>query len=212
MSSYVQVLAGADQSPENVESIVLLSRIDLILLSIIALFVVAKLPQVIALFCTTSEWLDGHFLHYVPYSPSTTRSHPSQNSMTDFRVASNISHTLCSHASDTLPIKRVTEKGTPAASRHPPHVGSCIKFLRPILTLLRLRTSPGFSIAQLFIFFIYSACVGFATFYKSNIFTDQTRAAWVVIAQLPLLFLFGQKNNILGFLLGCGYEKVKTIS
>ena len=198
-------LAGFDQSPENVESIVLLYRIDLVLLSISALFVVAKLPQVIALFGTTSEWFDGHFLHYVPYRPSATRSYPSPSSKTDF--TSNISHTLHSH--NTLPTERVTEKGTPVTSRYPPHAGSCISFLRPVMKLLRLRTSPGFSIAQSLIFSIYLVCLGYATLYKSSIFTDQTRTAWVVISQLPLLFLLAQKNNILGLLLGCGYEKVK---
>jgi ferric-chelate reductase len=200
-------LAGGDQSPENVESIVLLYRIDLVLLSIIGLLVVAKLPQAIALFGTTSEWLDGHFLRYVPYSPSVTRSYLSPISKTDF--ASNISHTLHSH--NTFPTERVTEKGSPATMRHPPHVGSCISFLRPVLTLLRLRPSPGFSIAQSLIFVIYLACLGYAALYQSNIFTDQTRTAWIVIAQLPFLFLLAQKNNILGYLLGCSYEKVSYL-
>ena len=201
-------IAGSDQGPENVESIVLLYRIDLVLLSITGLFVVAKLPQVIALFGTTSEWFDGHFLRYVPYSPSATRSYLSPSSKADF--ASNISHTLHSH--NTLPTERVTEKGTPATMRYPPHVGSCIKILRPVQKILRLRTSPGFSIAQSLIFFIYLACLGYAIFYKSNIFNDQTRTAWVVIAQLPFLFLLAQKNNILGLLLGCGHEKVRYLT
>ena len=206
MSTFV--LAGGDQSPENVGSIVLLYRIDLVLLSITGLFVVVKLPQVIALFGTTSEWFDGHILHYLPYSPSATRSQPPPSSKTEF--ASNLSHTLLSH--DTLPTQRVTEKGTPVAMRYPPHVGSCNEILRPLLPLLRLRISPGFSIAQSLIFFIYLICLVYATFYASNIFTDQTRTAWIVVSQLPFLFLLAQKNNILGLLLGYGYEKVKTIS
>jgi ferric-chelate reductase len=184
-----------------VESIVLLYRIDLVLISIFALFVVAKLPQVIALFGTTSEWFDGHFLHHVPYSPSAKRSYPPPSSKTD--LASNNSHSFQSHAT-----QRVTEKGTPLTKRYPPHVGSCIELLRPVLTLLRLRISPGFSVAQSLIFFIYSICMVFATIYKSNIFTDQTRSGWVVVAQLPFIFLLSQKNNVLGLLLGCGHEKV----
>ena len=184
----------------------LLYHVDLVLLSITGLFVVAKLPQAIALFGTTSEWFDGYFLHHVPYSPSVKRSYPPPSSKTD--LASNISHSFQSHASAT---QRVTEKGTPLTRRYPPHVGSCIKLLRPVLTLLRLRISPGFSVAQSLIFFIYLVCLGYATLYKSNIFTDQTRTAWVVIAQLPFLFLLAQKNNILGLLLGCGYEKVSYL-
>jgi ferric-chelate reductase len=205
MSTFV--LAGDDQSPENLESISLLYRIDFVLLSITGLFVVAKLPQVIALFGTTSEWFDGYFLHCIPYSPSYNQSYLPSSSKTD--LTSNISHTL--HFHDTLPTQRVTEKGTPVTMRYPPHVGSCTKFLYPILELLRLRTSPGFSIAQSLIFFIYFICLVYATFYKSNIFTDQTRTGWVAITQLPFIFLLAQKNNVLGLLLGSGYEKV-TIS
>ena len=201
MSTFI--LAGDDQSPENLESISLLYRIDLVLLSIIGLFVVAKLPQVIALFGTTSEWFDGYFLRCIPYSPSSNRSYQ-PSSKTD--IASDMSHTL--HYHDNLPSQRVTEKGSPVTMRYPPHVGSCMKFLYPILPLLRLRTSPGFSIAQSLIFFIYLICLVYATFYGSNIFTDQTRTGWIAIAQLPFLFLLAQKNNVLGLLLGFGYEKV----
>jgi ferric-chelate reductase len=182
----------------------LLYRLDLVLLTITGLFVVAKLPQAIALFGTTSEWFDGHFLHYVPYSPSAKQSYPPPSSKTD--LASNISHSLQSHAT-----QRVTEKGTPLTKRYPPHVGSCIKLLRPVLTLLRWRISPGFSIAQSLIFFIYLICLVYATFYESDIFTDQIRTGEVAITQLPFLFLLAQKNNVLGLLLGCGHEKV-TIS
>ena len=199
------VLGGGDQSPENLGSIALLYRIDLVLLSIIGLFVVVKLPQIIALFGTTSEWFDGHFLQYIPYTPSSTRSYPPTSSKADF--TSNISHTLHSHDT-TIPIQRVTEKGAPVTLRYPPHVGSCNMLFRPILTLLRLRISPGFSIAQSLIFLIHLICLVYATFYKSNIFTDQTRTGWVVTSQLPFLFLLAQKNNVLGILLGCGYEKV----
>ena len=186
--------------------IVFLYRIDLVLLSVTAIFVVARLPQAIALFGTTSEWFDGHFLHYVPYSPSANRSYPPPSPKTD--LVSNTSYPFHSHASAT---QRVTEKGTRVKKRYPPHVASCVKFLRPVLTVLRLRISPGFSIAQSLIFFIYSIFLVYATFHKSNIFTDETRTGWVVVAQLPFIFLLSQKNNVLGLLLGYGYEKV-TIS
>lgn len=195
------VVASGDLSPA------LLYQIDLVLISITGLFVVANLPRVIALFGTTSEWFDGHFLHCVPYKPSANRSFPPPDSKTEF--FSNISHSLQTHAA--FATQRVTEKGTPITMHYPPHIGSCNKFLRPILTPLRLRISPGFSVAQSFIFFIYFTCLVYATFYGSNIFTDHTRTGWVVIAQLPVLFSLAQKNNVLGLLLGYGYEKVAII-
>lgn len=161
------------------DSAVLLYHTNLFLFSIVGLFVVAKLPRVIALFGTTSEWFDGYFLHY---SPSTRSRAP--------------------HA---------TKRGVPVATRYPPHVNSCITFLRPCLKRLRLRISPGFSMAQSLIVAIYFACLAYASFYKSNIFTDQSRTGWVATAQLPLLFALAQKNNVLGLLLGCAYENVTTI-
>ena len=62
--------------------------------------------------------------------------------------------------------------------------------------------------AQSLLFFIYLICLVYASFYKSNIFTDGTRTGWVAIAQLPFLFSLAQKNNVLGLIIGCGYEKV----
>jgi ferric-chelate reductase len=161
------------------DSAVLLYHTNLFLFSIVGLFVIAKLPRVIALFGTTSEWFAGYLLHY---SPSTRSRAP--------------------HA---------TKRGAPVAMRYPPHVNSCIKFLRPCLKHLRLRISPGFSIAQSLIVSIYFACLAYASFYKSNIFTDQSRTGWVATAQLPLLFALAQKNNVLGLLLGCAYENVTIV-
>ena len=189
-------------STSSTFAIALLYRIDVVLLSIAGLFVVAKLPQAIALFGTTSEWFDGHFLHYVSSSPSDNPSFSPPSSKSD--IDSNISYPFYSPATQR-------EKGTRARKRYPPHVATCIKFLRPVLTLLRLRISPGFSVAQSLVYFIYFVWVVFATIYRSNIFTDQTRSGWVAVTQLPFVFLLSQKNNVLGLLLGFGYEKV-TIS
>lgn len=182
----------------------LLYHVDLILLSMAALFIVVRFPRLIALFGTTSEWFDGHFLHYVPYRPSTRvvlnafNAYPPKT-----ENASDDSHThYAPHP------QRVTVQGAPVTMRYPPHITSCIKFLRPSLKFLRFRISPGLSIAQLLILFIYFTCLVYASFYKSNIFTDKFRTGWVCVAQLPFVFAFAQKNNVLGSLLGYGYEKV----
>ncbi|KAF8811101.1 hypothetical protein BYT27DRAFT_7221556 [Phlegmacium glaucopus] len=196
---------------KNVDGASLLFHTDLLLLSIVGLFIIARLPRLIALFGTTSEWFNGHFLHHVPYRSSTRLVHPAHSYRSPpnpKEYASDNSHTLYSHASNA---QRVTDKGAPLTMRYPPHVGSCINILRPLLKLLRLRISPGFSIAQSLILCIYFSCLVYASFYKSNIFTDKTRTGWVAIAQLPFVFAFAQKNNILASLLGYGYEKVNFI-
>lgn len=160
----------------GVDSASLLYHTNLVLLSIVGLFIIARLPRAIALFGTTSEWFDGHFLR---------------------NVESRVPHA-----------QRPTEKGAQATIRYPPHVDSSTEFLRPLLKPLRFRISPGFSIAQSLIFLVYFICLAYASLYKSNIFTDGSRTGWVAAAQLPLIFVLAQKNNVLGFLLGCGYEHV----
>jgi hypothetical protein len=39
---------------------------------------------------------------------------------------------------------------------------------------------------------------------------DFDRTAWIAISQLPLLILFASKNNVLGMMLGVGYESVNN--
>lgn len=95
--------------------------------------------------------------------------------------------------------------------RLPPHVASCPRLLRSFLTLLRMRVMPGLSVARVIALVIYFFSVTYAGFYRSNIFTDPTRTGWVAISQLPVVFLFAQKNTPLGLILGYGYEKVRVI-
>ena len=182
-----------------VENIVFLYHIDLFLISILGLFIIVKLPRIIALFGTTSERFDGYFLHYIPYRPSTRAVYNKDHSYPPpGPIADDV------HTSDSC----VTATGAPVTTHYPPHVGSCIKFLRPCLKLLRFRISPGFSITQSLILVFYFACLVYASFYRSNIFTDGYRTGWVAIAQLPFVFAFSQKNNVLSALLGYGYDKV----
>ena len=73
-----------------------------------------------------------------------------------------------------------------------------------------MRVAPGFSVGQFIIIAVYFACVAYASFYHSNIFTDKRRTGWVATSQMPIVFLFAQKNNVIGSVLGYGYEKVRN--
>ncbi|KAJ3765256.1 hypothetical protein FB446DRAFT_625068, partial [Lentinula raphanica] len=39
-------------------------------------------------------------------------------------------------------------------------------------------------------------------------FTDTVRFGWITASQLPFVYAFGTKNNVLGMFLGIGYEKI----
>lgn len=191
----------------------LVYHVNLLFIAMLAVFALARLPRAIALFGTANEWLNGYFLRHVQlrpaqrrvaahndgYPPASSKERPSAN-----QWSSDDSHIPYTHA------QRLNEKGVPIAMRFPPHMAACMKPLRPLLTPLRSRIAPGFSVAQFMILAVYFYSLVYAGFYRSNIFTSPTRTGWVAISQLPFVFAFAQKNNVLGSVLGYGYEKVSS--
>ncbi|PPR00684.1 hypothetical protein CVT24_000972 [Panaeolus cyanescens] len=213
MPSLAQTLAAANPSDAT-----LVYHVTLMLMAIMALFVICKLPRAIALF-GTSEWSSGHILRYVPYKPTSHRRrrvvqavHAAYPPPSPIKEAdSSDSHTYIDHAPKLAYVQRIDEKGQDVKSRYPTHVAATMKPLRPILTPLRARISPGFSVCQLLMLAVYFYALIYATFYKSNVFTDESRTGWIAVAQLPLVFAFAQKNNILGSILGYGYERLNFL-
>ncbi|KAF8154708.1 hypothetical protein B0H34DRAFT_717545 [Crassisporium funariophilum] len=212
MLSPVSSAATVGGIANNVDDASLVYHVNLVFVAIIGLFVVVRLPRAIALFGTSSEWFNGHFLRYKAYRPrnrvvqAVHDAYPPPSASKEH--STDDSHTLYTHAPHVL---RVTEKGAPVSMNYPPHIPSCIKPLRPLLTPLRSRIAPGFSVAQLLILSIYFYCLLYASFYRSNIFTDSARTGWISVAQMPLVFAFAQKNNILGSFIGFGYEKLNFL-
>ncbi len=121
--------------------------------------------------------------------------------------SSDDSHISCTHPQKN---QRLDDKGLIVANAVPPHITACPRLLRPLLSLFRMRVGSGFSVGQSVIVAIYFACVAYASFYHSNIFTDKRRTGWVATSQMPIVFLFAQKNNVIGSVLGYGYEKVRN--
>lgn len=56
----------------------------------------------------------------------------------------------------------------------------------------------------------YMGIILFATFNRSNFFSDPKRAGWIAVAQIPIVVALASKNNILSWLSGQGYEKVSV--
>lgn len=56
----------------------------------------------------------------------------------------------------------------------------------------------------------YFSILLFALLYKSSVWTDPGRAGWIAASQLPFLFAFAAKNNMIGWLLGVEYQKVRS--
>jgi hypothetical protein len=83
--------------------------------------------------------------------------------------------------------------------------------LYPLLTPLRARILPGFSLAQILVLATYFYSLIYATFYRSNVFLDPARTGWIAVSQLPFVFALAQKNNVLGSIVGHGYERLNFL-
>lgn len=182
-------------------------HVNIFILALFALLVIPRIPRMLACLWSISEWCHGHILLDRPYR-RTAISRPYQNSSRHLDpgvVSTDDSHTLFSHSNQP---QRIDDKGQPLIIAYPPHVASSTRFLRPLVTLLKRRVSPGFSAGQLIVLLLYFAALVYASFYKSNPFSDPLRAGWVATGQFPFVFAFVAKNNILGMFLGLSYAEV----
>ncbi|KAF8960641.1 hypothetical protein BDZ97DRAFT_1940337 [Flammula alnicola] len=178
----------------TVDDASLVYHINLLFVALLAGFALVRLPRAFALFGTSSEWFNGHFLRHTPYRPSGRRffirhgyspQHPSDERGFG---SSDDSHIPYTHA------QRVTEK----AAAPPPQS-------------LHARIAPGFSVIQFLVLATYFYSLVYTGFYRSNIFTDPARTGWIATAQLPFVFAFAQKNNVLGSIIGYGYERLNFL-
>lgn len=119
---------------------------------------------------------------------------------------SDDSHTLISHA--YLGQRRA---GRDIGMSFPPHLSAWPVGFRPLASFVRYRIVPGLSMGQILIFVGYFSILAYATFFDSNPFTDATRTGCIAISQLPIVFALATKNNLVGMLLGKGYEKLNFL-
>ncbi|KAK0199831.1 ferric reductase like transmembrane component-domain-containing protein [Desarmillaria ectypa] len=198
--------AGAAEGPE-VDEENLTYHIEIFVLALIALLFVCRIPRILARFSRWSEWTRGHFLRNVSFMTRSPRIiHLTHDQISKETAGSSTdSHTLYTHATS---VKRIDGKGRPAVMDYPPHVASCPAIFRGLASELSTRILPGYSVSQVICGLIYLSVFIYPTLYKSNPFSNPVRTGWVGIAQLPFIFAFTSKNNVLGPFLGMGYEKL----
>lgn len=205
----------------------------LFLLASITLLVCFRLPRAFARFWRFGEWSSGHFLRHaeveqVVHAPVTVQRKGTQTSKVsaaprmspasslqsrdgEKHHATDDSHTLVSHNQHHLRRRAYDENGAEIRVSYPPHIVAVPRFLRPLAPLFRKRVDTGFSVAQVAIMTIYFATLMYAGLYKSSPFTDPVRTGWVAMTQVPFVVFFASKTNLLGMLLGVGYEKLNFI-
>jgi len=77
-------------------------------------------------------------------------------------------------------------------------------------SFMQYRILGNYTVVQVLLIALYTAAVFYAAFYESNPFTSPHRAGWVIVSQIPFVYAFATKNNVIGLLVGVGYEKVRN--
>ncbi|KAJ7600626.1 hypothetical protein C8J56DRAFT_1019736 [Mycena floridula] len=189
-------------------SIALVYYVNLFIISLIALLVLICSRRAIARFHSFSELTSGIFLRNVSTFPRPRglQRNVSINTVGASTIADTNDDIYSLYSPDTItaPTRRQTIQ-----TSYPPHVSPCPTFFQPLLLPLRKRVDSNYSLAQLFVQLIWFSVLIFEAFYQSTgPLLDSQRTAWIGVSQLPFVFAFSAKNNVLGMLLGMGYEKL----
>lgn len=204
---------------------------DVILLGVAALFLLLALPRAVTRLLRLSAWSEGLFLRagatgrHTRYSRSPSSS-PKESDVYDFSERSFAARRYAPPQS-----RRVNfEKSRPAATspttvtddgdsgrglvarrsqrRPPAHMPAWSSMFPTMNAWLCATLRPGCSVGRALLLFGYAVLMLFVGLDGGNPFVQYIPAGWVGASQLPVAFLLGTKNNLLGVLLGRGYEKV----
>lgn len=230
-----------DDEGGRVHHVQLLLYIHIAVFALIAAYALVRLPHLFALFKSPSEWRKGHILHRSKSRQTKTGRNGSTRatltrSHTVGRTANgtidpfekNISTTTLvgvgvgpaqfpAEYKFTLSDSGMREERGGAHPRrvklgpYPTHVGVVPKALRSLLVLSRARILGDYSVSQVIVLGLYFGVLLFASFFQSDPFTDGERTGFVALWAMPLIYALAQKSNIIGSLLGYGYEKLNYL-
>lgn len=217
----------------------LVFHIDIFIVALVTVFALSTLPRALARFSSAAEWRHGHILRSIRLGSGRLRGlrtlisypqdprDPGPSNEKDFSpqtagfatssgheppregVTSEESHTYFSH---TNLLRHASTRTLGPVSKLPPHVRTWSAIIPPIGGFLRQRLDAGFSLGQALILGVYAAVLVYASFLRSNPFTDPVRMGFVAMSQIPVVYVLGTKNNVVGMCVGMGYEKVSPTS
>lgn len=207
----IDMNALGDKLSGNTQRLVF--HVDIFLMVIGLCFVLLSLPRVLARFSRGAEWTQGYFIRSVRIS-GRRRRRPSVRRVGMHDVSHGKQPEAWTQDSQPYvvrrPSKKAGEKGnTPS---YPPHIPEWPVIARPLGWLLRCRVAPSYSLGQFLLILGYSAVIAYGWFYDSNPFADPNRTGFVAVSQIPVVFVFATKNNLVGLFIGAGYEKVCILS
>ncbi|KAH9026839.1 ferric reductase like transmembrane component-domain-containing protein [Lactarius pseudohatsudake] len=208
-------------------------HIDIVLLSLFALYVALTLPRALVRLFQPSEILNGFFLRSGAQRSPPERNNSTRSTRTLLRADTlGRSGTLTkprvdasappgdhsagtSKATDAFPaiVTPVSRRARGAhQSSAPTRVPRWTTIVHPSLAYaLNFRVSPGFSLGKLLVLVTYGLIVFYACVFHSNPFTDFDRSGYIAVSQVPIVMALAGKSNWLSWLCGVGYEKFNYV-
>ena len=222
-----------------VDPITLVFHIDIFIVVLATVFALSTLPRALARFSSPAEWRHGHILRSIRIGTRRIRglntnqiscpqasqdpgpfnekdlspqaagfASSSGHGLTREGFTSEESHTYFSH---TNLLRHASTRTLGPTSTLPPHVRAWSAIVPPMGGFLRQRLHAGFSVGKALILVVYAAVLVYASFLGSNPFSDPLRMGIVAMSQIPIVYVLGTKNNVIGMCVGMGYEKVRSI-
>ena len=195
--------------------------LDISLLALLAIFVLFTLPRTIARYSSASEWSRGLFLRAAPVKSNFLRpiSREPRNiaaavdevnhaedevSFISSRTAGSADDLAGQAAADSSTTIEIEQKTPPT---HVPTIGTLTYPISSILSYpITLRKTLGKGVLAV----LYFAAVVFVAFYHDSPLSHPQRLGYIAVSQIPVVFILGTKNNLVGYFVGVGYEKVRV--
>lgn len=187
-----ELAASTPSAP--VSSSTLVFDLDIFILVVILAFSLFNAPRALAYIANNrSEVFQGYLLRSVTQlkmhqPPSETTLQSTEKSPLEY----------------SIPILEST-----VTPKQPWHFPMHLSLRHPAASFMQYRVLGNYTVLQIILMAGYTAAVFFAAFYQSNPFTNPQRIGWVIASQIPFLYALGTKNNVIGLLVGVGYEKVR---
>ncbi|KAI0916569.1 hypothetical protein AcV5_003023 [Taiwanofungus camphoratus] len=197
-------------------------HVDILLLCVLGAFILLALPQAIARFRSRSEWTDGYLFRSIRrkrnsggHSPSGSRDEVSHGSDgVDEMNIEKLDGVSRGSDSDIDQKESTSECGAVdgvQSTKLPIHIPAWSTILPRLHSVIGLTIRPGYTVGKIILLLAYLGLLLYTGLLIMNPFKDPLWAGMVGTMQIPVVYVTATKNNVVGELIGKGYEKLNYL-
>lgn len=209
--------AKAAAAAPAINQAMLVYHLDIGLICFAGLIILLALPRMLARLSRLSAWAEGTIFRRVTIASPlflTQRFDPSKFVSTDEvdveKDFVNVDVTSSGTHSDTAVNWSTSTLNVSAVNGPPVYMPSWSTLFPWAYFVLSSKVRPGYSLGYCIILLAYTAVVMYVSLVDVDLFSSPSRLGWVAASQIPVIFILATKNNVLGTLIGMGYEKLNV--